>query len=110
MSQVNVQQVLAARTALMRAGANLWQPLDVSRNAIGDAIGGGDDEVNRALEQLLMGGNRNQVGGQEATLVSRRGRESDFIMVLSNSKHHKVLTGLEQLIMGGNLNQVAAGG
>ena len=68
MSQVNVQQVLAARTALMRAGANLWQPLDVSRNAIGDAIGGGDDEVNRALEQLLMGGNWNQVGGQEATL------------------------------------------
>ena len=57
--------MLSARAALMRAGANLWQPLDVSHNAIGDAIGGGDDEVNRALEQLLMGGNRNQVGGRE---------------------------------------------
>ena len=55
----------------MRAGANLWQPLDVSCNAIGDAIGGGDDEVNRALEQLLMGGNRNQVGGRGSMLVGR---------------------------------------
>ena len=64
-SQVDVQHVLAARSSLMRAGANLWQPLDVNRSDIGDAIGGGDDEVNRALEQLLTGGNRNQVGGRE---------------------------------------------
>jgi hypothetical protein len=53
--QVDVQQIMAVRTALRRAGSNLWQPLDVNRTKIGQALGGGDDEVNRALEQLLLG-------------------------------------------------------
>ena len=59
--QVDVQHVLAARNALRRAGVNLWQPLDVNRDVIGHALGGGDEEVNRALELLLVGGNRHQV-------------------------------------------------
>ena len=46
---------MTARAALRRAGSNLWQPLDVNKAAIGQALGGGDDEVNRALEQLLLG-------------------------------------------------------
>ena len=53
---------MAVRNALLKAGANLWQPLDFNANVIGNALGGGgDDEVNRALEQLLMVGNRHQV-------------------------------------------------
>ena len=54
---------MAVRSALLRADANLWQPLDFNVKAIGNALGGGDEEVNRALEQLLVGGNRHQVGG-----------------------------------------------
>ena len=46
---------MAARAALRRAGSNMWQPLDVNKAAIGQALGGGDEEVNRALEQLLLG-------------------------------------------------------
>ena len=61
--QVDVHHVMAVRSALLRADTNLWQPLDFNVKAIGNALGGGDDEVNRALEQLLVGGNRHEVGG-----------------------------------------------
>ena len=66
-SQVDVHHVMAVRSALLRADTNLWQPLDFNVRAIGNALGGGDDEVNRALEQLLVGGNRHQVGGREGS-------------------------------------------
>ena len=67
-SQVDVHQVITVRSALLRADTNLWQPLNFNVRAIGNALGGGgDDEVNRALEQLLVGGNRHQVGCAEGS-------------------------------------------
>ena len=54
---------MTARAAVRKAGTNLWQPLDLGRDILGSALGAassGDDEVNRALEQLLIGGSRFQ--------------------------------------------------
>ena len=62
-SQVILDQVMAVRSALLQAaGGNLWQPLDFNAGAIGRAFGG-DAEVNQALEQLLVPGQRDQVCG-----------------------------------------------
>ena len=62
-SQVIMDQVMAVRSALLHAaGGNLWQPLDFNAGAIGRAFGG-DAEVNQALEQLLVPGQRDQVCG-----------------------------------------------
>ena len=52
---------MEVRSALLQAaGGNLWAPVDFTANAIGRAYGG-DDEVNKALEQLLVPGIRDQV-------------------------------------------------
>lgn len=45
---VDVQQVLYVRDALLRAGVNLWQPVDFDATAIA-----ADQEVNEALGELL---------------------------------------------------------
>ena len=58
-----MDQVMAVRSALLHAaGGNLWQPIDFNAGAIGRAFGG-DAEVNQALEQLLVPGQRDQVCG-----------------------------------------------
>ena len=48
-SQVDAQQVITARTALLRAGVNMWRPLEVHWS---EAVGA-DREVNKALAALL---------------------------------------------------------
>ena len=71
--QVDLNQVMEVRGALLQAaGGNLWQPVDFNANAIGRAYGG-DDEVNKALEQLLVPGTRNdQVCGIWGSAINTR--------------------------------------
>lgn len=53
--------MLEVRNALLNSGTNLWQPRAMNAQALGQALGkAGDDEVMRALEQLLVA--RHQVG------------------------------------------------
>lgn len=54
--QVRPEQVLHVRNLLLRAGTNLWQPLDFDANEVC-----GDDEVKAALEQMLGAGNKQEV-------------------------------------------------
>ena len=67
---------MAVRSALLRAGSNLWQPLDLNMRLIRGALGGsgGDDEVSRALEQLLAGVKQRQVR-RDWPLVLKRGHQ-----------------------------------
>lgn len=53
--------MLEVRNALLNSGTNLWQPRAMNVQALGQVLGkAGDDEVMRALEQLLVA--RHQVG------------------------------------------------
>ena len=66
LAQVDVDKILNVRDALLNAGTNLWQPLSLKRGSmkragpLGQTLGGGggDEEVNQALEQLLLGNDR----------------------------------------------------
>ena len=57
--QIETSEVLMVRQTLLQAlddgdgGGNLWQPLAPHQPASGTIISGGDEEVNRALYQLL---------------------------------------------------------
>ena len=63
--EVDAQQVLAVREALLNSGSgsSLWKPVDIADGAIGRALGG-DEEVNAALELMLIG--KTDRGGRTA--------------------------------------------
>ena len=59
-AQVKTDQILSVRDALLNAGSNLWQPVSLKRGSMEKAniLGGGDEEVGKALEQLLLNDDR----------------------------------------------------
>ena len=62
--QVDIAEVLSARSALMHAGINPWQPAIFNTSAMSMLAchDRGDEEVNQALAVLLGAGQRQQVG------------------------------------------------
>ena len=60
-AQVDAEQVLRVRDALLSAGDSLWKPVTFNRLSLNRRALGGDEEVNQALAQLLAGGSGWQV-------------------------------------------------
>ena len=68
--QVDAEQVLRVRDALLSAGDSLWKPVAFNRLSLDRRALGGDEEVNQALAQLLAGGSGWQVRGQPCPVES----------------------------------------
>ena len=81
MFSISALAVPQVRSALLQAGSNLWQPLGMNAKTFSEALaggqGGGDAEVNQALEQLLGAGEQKKVGRKLQVLrTSTPGRSS----------------------------------